>query len=135
MVFLDGLCLPTAPKMHCFGLSQSWNPGLWFCSLAVCDVVFDFRPSWCLLCVLSDFRPGDGGFSSQSLAVFQHTDYILPSGHKFNFGFLFKFPRLIFMCLVFCLHVFLCTKQMSCPWKPEEGVGFPGTEVHMVCGC
>ena len=38
-----------------------------------------------------------------------------------------------------CLHVCLWTTCMQCPWRPEQGVGSPGTEVtngcEPPCGC
>ena len=37
------------------------------------------------------------------------------------------------MCINTCLHVFLCTVRMQCPWRPEDSVGSPGTGVTGSC--
>lgn len=40
---------------------------------------------------------------------------------------------------VICLHVCKSTMCVQSPWKPEKGIGSPGTQVidgwEMYCGC
>lgn len=48
--------------------------------------------------------------------------------------FIFMFFKKIFMCMgVFCLHVCVYHAHVKCPWKTEEGMGSPGTQVTDIC--
>lgn len=38
-----------------------------------------------------------------------------------------------FVSMFVCLCVGMCSHECKCPWKPGEGVGFPGSGVTGIC--
>lgn len=112
------------------------------------DIEFPTR-LLCKGCVLSVTVWGvPSSLSSQSVFYHRPTFIIL---HGSNFSLilrslslwdvlllrqLFKnsYSFLFYVYEWFCLRVAMCTICMQCPWRPEEGLGIPGTGVAVGYG-
>lgn len=65
----------------------------------------------------------------QSFRTYMEVCSIWSSGFKLFLVYTFK----IFMCLHVFLPVCICTTDAWYPWRPEEGIRFPGTGVPDCC--
>ena len=37
--------------------------------------------------------------------------------------------------MIICVHAYMCTTSVQCPWRPVEGIRSPGQKLQMDASC